>query len=71
VVTLLFRAALTESSSVPMHTDTVAGEFTCTHCGAVPEQVIDGKATIAIVRHKTRLPDADGPDPHTLARPSA
>ena len=53
-----------------MHTDTVAAEFTCTHCNAVPEQVVDGKATIAIVRHKLGCPTLDGPDPHTLARPS-
>jgi hypothetical protein len=30
----------------------VAAVFTCAHCNAVPEQVVDGKATIAIVRHK-------------------
>jgi hypothetical protein len=30
----------------------VAAVFTCTHCAAVPEQVVDGKATVAIVRHK-------------------
>jgi len=53
-----------------MHTDTVAAVFTCTHCNAVPEQVVDGKATIAIVRHKRGCPTLDGPDPHTLARPS-
>jgi hypothetical protein len=41
---------------LPMHTDTVAAVFTCTHCNAVPEQVVDGKATIAIVRHKRGCP---------------
>ena len=50
-------------------TDTVAAEFTCTHCNAVPEQVVDGKAMIAIVRHELGCPTLDGPDPHTLARP--
>jgi hypothetical protein len=38
------------------HTDTVAAVFTCTHCNAVPEQVVDGKATIAIVRHELACP---------------
>jgi hypothetical protein len=38
------------------HTDTVAAVFTCTHCDAEPEQVVDGKATIAIVRHKLGCP---------------
>ena len=52
-------------------TDTVAAEFTCTHCNAVPEQVVDGKAMIAIVRHELGCPTLDGPDPHTLARPEA
>ena len=37
------------------HTDTV-DVFTCTHCNAVPEQVRDGKATIAVVRHKLGCP---------------
>jgi hypothetical protein len=35
-----------------MHTDTVPAVFTCTACNTVPEQVVDGKATIAIVRHE-------------------
>jgi hypothetical protein len=48
--------ALTESSSVPMHTDTVAAVFTCTHCNAVPERVVDGNAAIAIVRDKLGCP---------------
>jgi hypothetical protein len=48
--------ALTESSSVPRDTDIVAAEFTCTHCTAVPERVVDGKATIAIVRHRLGCP---------------
>ncbi|MCW2628528.1 hypothetical protein [Mycobacterium sp.] len=39
-----------------MHTDTVAAVFTCTHCSTVPEQVVDGKATIAIVRHQLGCP---------------
>ena len=39
-----------------MHTDTVAAVFTCTHCNAVPERVVDGKATIAVVRHKLGCP---------------
>ena len=30
--------------------------FTCTHCNAVPEQVRDSKATIAVVRHKLGCP---------------
>jgi predicted alpha/beta hydrolase family esterase len=30
--------------------------FTCAHCNAVPEQVVDGKAAIAIVRHKLGCP---------------
>jgi hypothetical protein len=34
----------------------VAVVFTCTHCNAVPEQVVDGKATIAIVRHEIGCP---------------
>jgi hypothetical protein len=38
------------------HTDTVAAVFTCTHCNAVPERVVDGKAAIAIVRHKIGCP---------------
>jgi hypothetical protein len=38
------------------HTDVVATVFTCTHCNAVPEQVVDGKAAIAIVRHKLGCP---------------
>jgi hypothetical protein len=32
----------------------VAAAFTCTHGNAVPEQVVDARAAIAIVRHKTR-----------------
>ena len=39
-----------------MHTDTVAAVFTCTHCNAVPAKAVDGKATIAIVRHKLACP---------------
>ncbi|PXX11894.1 hypothetical protein [Mycolicibacterium moriokaense] len=46
----------------------MAAVFTCSHCNAVPEQVVDGKATIEIVRHQLGCPDAVGPDPHTLAR---
>jgi hypothetical protein len=34
----------------------MAAVFTCTHCNAVPEHVVDGKATIAIVRHKLACP---------------
>jgi hypothetical protein len=34
----------------------VADVFTCTHCNAVPEQVVDGKAAIAIVRHESGCP---------------
>jgi hypothetical protein len=34
----------------------LAAVFTCTHCNAVPEQVVDGKATIAIVRHQLGCP---------------
>ena len=43
-------------TSLSRHTDTVAAAFTCTHCNAVPEQVVDGRATIAIVRHKLGCP---------------
>jgi hypothetical protein len=32
---------------IAAHTDPVADVFTCTHCNAVPEQVVDGKATVA------------------------
>jgi hypothetical protein len=38
------------------HTDTVAAVVTCTQCNAVPEQVVDGKATIAVVRHELGWP---------------
>jgi len=38
-----------------VHTDTVAAVFTCTHCNAVPEQVVDGKATIADRAPQTRV----------------
>ena len=48
--------ALTESASVPRHTDTVAAVFTCAHCNAVPEQVVDGNARIAIVHHQLGCP---------------
>ena len=34
----------------------MAAVFTCTHCNAVPEQVVDGKAMIAVVRHKLGCP---------------
>jgi hypothetical protein len=34
----------------------VAAVFTCTHCNAVPKQVIDGKAQLAIGRHKLGCP---------------
>jgi hypothetical protein len=34
----------------------VAAAFTCTHCNAVPEQIVDGNAAIAIVRHKLSCP---------------
>jgi hypothetical protein len=34
----------------------VAAVFTCTHCNAVPQQITDGKATIAIVRHALGCP---------------
>ena len=43
----------------------------CTHCNAVPEQVVDRKAMIAIVRQELGCPTLGGPDPHTLARPEA
>lgn len=66
---LAVRASLTGSTSLPRHTDTVPAVFTCTHCNAVPEQVVDGKATIAGRASHTWLPDVVGPDPHTLARP--
>lgn len=45
----------------------MAAAVTCTHCNAVSEQGVDARATIAIVHHKTRLPEADGSEPHTLA----
>jgi len=32
--------------------------FTCTHCNAVPELVVDGNAQLAIVRHDLGWPDA-------------
>jgi hypothetical protein len=35
---------------------TVAAVFTCSHCNAVPERVVEGKATIAVVRHKLGCP---------------
>ena len=34
----------------------MAAVFTCTHCDAVPEQVVDGNAQLAIVRHKLSCP---------------
>jgi len=34
----------------------VAAVFTCAHCNAVPEPVVDGKAAVAIVRHKLGCP---------------
>ncbi len=34
----------------------MAAAFTCTHCNAMPEQVVDGGATIAIVRHELGCP---------------
>jgi hypothetical protein len=34
----------------------VADVFTCAHCNAVPEQVVDGKAAIAIVSHQLGCP---------------
>jgi hypothetical protein len=43
-------------NTLARHTDTVSAVFTCTHCNAVPEQVVDRKATIAIVRHKFGYP---------------
>jgi hypothetical protein len=33
-----------------------AAVFTCTHCNAVPQRIVDGKATIAIVRHQLGCP---------------
>ena len=30
--------------------------FTCTHCNAVPEQIVEGKAQLAIVRHRLECP---------------
>jgi hypothetical protein len=30
--------------------------FTCAHCSAEPERVVDGKAVIAIVRHALGCP---------------
>jgi hypothetical protein len=34
----------------------VPAVFTCTHCNAVPEPVVDGKARLAIVRHDLVCP---------------
>jgi hypothetical protein len=34
----------------------VTAEFTCTHCNAVPEQVVDGNAKVSIVRHELGCP---------------
>jgi hypothetical protein len=34
----------------------VAAVFTRTHCNAVPEQIGDGKAQLAIVRHQLGCP---------------
>jgi hypothetical protein len=34
----------------------VAAVFTCSHCNAVPEQVVHGKAEIAIVRNQLGCP---------------
>lgn len=34
----------------------MAAVFTCTRCNAVPDQVVDGKAQLAIVRHKLGCP---------------
>jgi hypothetical protein len=34
----------------------VADLFTCAHCNAVPEQIIDGNAQLAIVRHELGCP---------------
>jgi hypothetical protein len=48
----------------------VAAVFTCTHCDAVPEQVVEGKGAIAIVRHKLGCPnlaDACGTVEHRRA----
>jgi hypothetical protein len=39
-----------------MHTDTVAAVFTCPVCEVAPEQVVDGNAAIAIVRHRLGCP---------------
>jgi hypothetical protein len=50
------NCSTSEVITLPRHTDTVAAVFTCTHCNAVPEQVVDGKAAIAIVRHKLGCP---------------
>jgi hypothetical protein len=54
-----------------MHTDTVAAVFTCAHCSAVPEQVVDGKAMIAIVRHQLGCPTLMAQTRTRLARPGA
>jgi hypothetical protein len=49
-------ASLARRFTLRRHTDTVAAVFTCQHCNAVPERVVDGKATIAVVRHKLNCP---------------
>jgi hypothetical protein len=53
-ISFLYAGTATPTFSVrsSQHTDTVAAVFTCTHCNAVPEPVVNGKAAIAIVRHE-------------------
>jgi hypothetical protein len=77
-------ASLRRTTNLQRHTDTVAAAvFTCTHCNAVPQRIVDGKATIAVVRHQLGCPtllaqsrarwpavDAIGPA-RSVANPSA
>lgn len=49
-------ASLRHPEGYAGHTDTVAAVFTCAHCNAVPESLVDGKAAMAIVRHGPGCP---------------
>jgi hypothetical protein len=42
--------------AIPSQTDRVAIVFTCQHCEAVPELVVDGGAQVSIVRHTLGCP---------------
>jgi hypothetical protein len=51
-----------------MHTHTV-DVFACPACKGAPELIVDGNAQLCDRAPPARLPDAVGPDPHTLGRP--